>query len=407
MRSASNFHGRRRARRALPLACALALVLPLGEASATLTGDPPIVIGHRGAAGYRPEHTLAAYELAIEQGADFIELDLVSTRDGVLVARHDASLGTTTDVASRPELAELRTTKEIDGATIEGWFVEDFTLAELKTLRAVERFGALRGTDYDGLFEIPTLDEVLDLVAAKEVETGRPIGLYIETKHPSHFDAIGLSIEEPLLAALADAGRSGPDARVFLQSFETANLKELAQLTDLPLVQLLGGGRPYDFVLAGDPRTYADLQTPEGLAEIAGYAAGIGPEKAMLVVRGGPDSAIVGPSPLLADAHAAGLLVHPYTFRAEPVFHFLDFPDDPVAEIGIYLDLGIDGFFTDNPDLGVAAVAALPEPGAALATLAAVAALAGLRRRSAASSRSAARGGSGRTGAQRHRRLRE
>jgi len=343
-----------------------------------LTGEPPIVIGHRGASGYRPEHTLAAYELAIDQGADYIEPDLVSTADGVLVARHENNLAGTTDVDSHPEFAARHATKMIDGASVQGWFTEDFTLAELKTLRAVERIPAVRpgNAAYDGQFEIPTFDEILDLVAAKELETGRSIGVYPETKHPTYFDSIGLSLEEPLLASLAAAGRSGAGSLVFIQSFETANLKELALSTELPLVQLLGGGQPYDFVVDGDPRTYADLRTPAGLAEIATYAAGIGPDKELIVSRAG--GAIVGPSSLVADAHAAGLLVHPYTFRAESVFHPLDFPNDPVAEIALYLGFGIDGFFTDNPDVGVTAV---PEPGQGLTTLLGLAGIVALGRR--------------------------
>lgn len=375
-----------------PLATLLLLagipcLLPPPPASAlpTLTGETPIVIGHRGAAGYRPEHTLAAYALAIDQGADYIEPDLVATKDGVLVARHENNLTGTTDVASRPEFASYRTTKVIDGVAVQGWFTEDFTLAELKTLRAVERIPAVRpaNTAFDGMFEIPTFDEILDLVAAKEFETGRPIGIYAETKHPTYFDSIGLSIEEPLLASLEAAGRAGADARVFIQSFETTNLKELAAVSELPLVQLFGAGRPYDLVVAGDPRSYADLSTPEGLAEIAAYAAGIGPEKEMVVERGA-GALIVGPSALIADAHDAGLLVHPYTFRAESIFHILDFPDDPVAEIALYLSFGIDGFFTDNPDLGVAAVATIPEPATALSLLLGLAALGATRRRAPA-----------------------
>ena len=216
-----------------PLATLLLLagipcLLPPPPASAlpTLTGETPIVIGHRGAAGYRPEHTLASYALAIDQGADYIEPDLVATKDGVLVARHENNLTGTTDVASRPEFASYRTTKVIDGVAVQGWFTEDFTLAELKTLRAVERIPAVRpaNTAFDGMFEIPTFDEILDLVAAKEFETGRPIGIYAETKHPTYFDSIGLSIEEPLLASLEAAGRAGADARVFIQSFETTYL---------------------------------------------------------------------------------------------------------------------------------------------------------------------------------------
>jgi glycerophosphoryl diester phosphodiesterase len=368
-------------RPALLLSSALGLFAPAAAALSTLTGELPIVIGHRGAPGHRPEHTLASYALAIDQGADYIEPDLVSTKDGHLVARHENELSGTTDVASHAEFAARRVARLIDGIPFFGWFTEDFTLAELKTLRAVERIPGIRpgNTVYDGQFEVPTFDEILDLVAAKELETGRRIGVYAETKHPTYFDNLGLSLEEPLLAALAARGRSGADSLVFIQSFETANLKELALSTELPLVQLLGTFQPYDFVVAGDPRTYADLRTPEGLAEVATYADGIGPEKAMLVVRAA-GGAITGPSDLIADGHEAGLLVHAYTFRAEPIFHPLDSPNDPAAEIGTYLELGIDGFFTDNPDVGVAAVAAVPEPGTVTLVLFGLAGAAAIRR---------------------------
>jgi glycerophosphoryl diester phosphodiesterase len=226
----------------------------------------PLLIGHRGASGYRPEHTLASYQLAIDLGADYIEPDLVSTKDRVLVARHENEIGGTTDVAAHPEFAARRTTKVIDGVSITGWFTEDFTLAELKTLRARERIPALRPTNtaFDGLEQIPTLQEVIDLARSNDV------GIYPETKHPSYFDGIGLSLEEPLVATLdrnADTKRSSP---VFVQSFEVSNLKELSRMTRVPLVQLISDvGKPFDFVLAGDPRTYADLATPAGLREIA------------------------------------------------------------------------------------------------------------------------------------------
>ncbi len=270
------------------LASAVLAVLPINDVkAATLTGQPPIVIGHRGASGLRPEHTLAAYELAIAQGADYIEPDLVATKDGVLVARHENEISGTTDVAERPEFSDRKTTKVIDGATITGWFTEDFTLAELKTLRAKERIPDLRpgNTAFNGQFEIPTLQEVIDLAQRKSAELGRTIGIYPETKHPSYFDSIGLSLEEPLVETLNQNGYIGLNAPVFIQSFEVGNLQQLNQLTDVPLVQLFGGAtdQPYDFVLQGDTRTYGDLTQPNALATIASYANGIGPSKRLIV----------------------------------------------------------------------------------------------------------------------------
>ncbi|HEY9862027.1 MAG TPA: glycerophosphodiester phosphodiesterase family protein, partial [Candidatus Obscuribacterales bacterium] len=249
------------------LASAVLAVLPINDVkAATLTGQPPIVIGHRGASGLRPEHTLAAYELAIAQGADYIEPDLVATKDGVLVARHENEISGTTDVAERPEFSDRKTTKTIDGVAYTGWFTEDFTLAELKTLRAKERIPGLRpgNTAFNGQFEIPTLQEVIDLAQRKSAELGRTIGIYPETKHPSYFDSIGLSLEEPLVETLNQNGYIGLNAPVFIQSFEVGNLQQLNQLTDVPLVQLFGGAtdQPYDFVLQGDTRTYGDLTQP-------------------------------------------------------------------------------------------------------------------------------------------------
>ena len=225
----------------------------------------PIVIGHRGAAGYRPEHTIASYQLAIEMGADFIEPDLVSTKDHVLVARHENDITGTTDVADHPEFADRKTTKVVDGVSVTGWFTEDFTLAELRTLRAKERLPDVRpqNTAFDGLERIPTFQEVIDL--AKRFD----VGIYPETKHPTYFRGIGLPLEEPLLATLHANGLDRPDAKVFIQSFEVGNLKRLHGETKVPLIQLLDDhGRPFDFTQSGDPRTYADLATPAGLAEI-------------------------------------------------------------------------------------------------------------------------------------------
>ena len=324
----------------------------------------PLVIGHRGASGYRPEHTLASYRLAIDMGADYIEPDLVSTSDHVLVARHENEIGGTTDVAGHPEFAGRRTTKTIDGNPVTGWFTEDFTLAELRTLRAKERLPLLRpaNTAFDGLYQVPTFQEVIDLAKRAGV------GIYPETKHPTYFDSIGLSLEEPLVATLNANGYRGRNAPVFIQSFEVANLKELNRRTRVPLVQLLDAtGRPYDFVVAGDPRTYADLATPEGLAEIATYADGIGPNKNLIVPRDA-DGRLLDPTGLVRDAHRAGLQVHPWTFRKENNFlpadfqqgnpaspQFLGATGDAPAEFRLFYRLGVDGLFSDHPDTAVAA----------------------------------------------------
>jgi glycerophosphoryl diester phosphodiesterase len=302
----------------------------------------PLVIAHRGASGERPEHTLAAYALAIDQGADVIEPDLVPTRDGVLVARHENEIGGTTDVADHSVLADRRTTKTIDGRAVTGWFTEDFTLAELKTLRARERIPDLRpaNAQYNGRFEVPTLAEVIALAQA------RGVGVYPETKHPTYFAAIGLPTDGPLVEALHAAGWRDEAAPVFVQSFEVANLKAIAVMTRLRLIQLIDAeGAPAD----GAEHSYAAMTTPAGLARIARYAWGIGPAKSLL-----------GDGTLVRDAHGAGLCVHPWTFRAEN--RFLDAPhrrgDDPAAhgdlagEIGAALRLGVDGFFTDFPLIG-------------------------------------------------------
>jgi glycerophosphoryl diester phosphodiesterase len=327
------------------------------------TNAEPLVIGHRGASGYRPEHTLGSYELAIAMGADYIEPDLVSTKDHVLVARHENEIGGTTDVSSHPEFASRKTTKVIDGVPVTGWFTEDFTLAELKTLHATERLPALRpnNTAFDGVYEIPTFDEVLKLAKRAGV------GVYPETKHPSYFDSIGLSLEEPLLATLHDNGFDGKHAPVFIQSFEVSNLKQLNKLTDLPLVQLLdAAGKPYDFTLAGDPRTYADLATAQGLAEIGRYADGVGPNKNLIVPRDAANH-LLAPTHFIEDAHRAGLVVHPFTFRRENNFlpeefrqgnpgspAYLAAPGNLPGELALFYKLGVDGVFSDNADTAVA-----------------------------------------------------
>jgi glycerophosphoryl diester phosphodiesterase len=330
------------------------------------TGDAPIVIAHRGASGERPEHTLEAYRLGIEQGADFVEPDLVATKDGVLVCRHENEISSTTDVASRTEFAARRTTKTIDGVATTGWFTEDFTLAELRTLRARERLPLLRGTAFDGRFAVPSFDELLALVAATNARPerrARPLGVYPETKHPSYFDGLGLALEPPLLQALRRHGLDRADAPVFIQSFEVGNLRRLATLTRVPLIQLIEPtGRPWDFTLGRFARSYADLVKPEGLREIAAYARGIGVHKNLVLPRDA-DERLLSPTTLVRDAHAAGLLVHVFTLRAENQFLPAELrrgPDLPVrgdlaGEAVLFLEAGVDGFFTDHPAIGVAA----------------------------------------------------
>lgn len=350
--------------------------MALAKDHSSTTQADPIVIGHRGASGYVPEHTLVSYFIAIQQGADYVEPDLVSTRDGVLVARHENEIGGTTNVAEHSEFASRKTTKTIDGVSVTGWFTEDFTLAELKTLRARERLPALRtaNTRFDGQFEVPTFEEILALVhdineqraRAAEIKgesRPKPIGVYPETKHATYFDGVGLSLEEPLLRTLTRWGYRGKHSPVFIQSFEVGNLKELRQKTQLRLIQLIdASGAPYDFVKAGDARTYADMVKPSGLADIAKYADGVGVNKSLIIPRKADDS-LGTPTSLIADAHAVGLAVHAWTFRAENSFLPLeyrlgaapgDFGNLP-GEILKFLALGLDGFFTDQPIFGVEA----------------------------------------------------
>lgn len=328
----------------------------------------PVLIAHRGASGDRPEHTLAAYELAARWGADYLEPDLVATSDGHLVSRHENEISGTTDIADRSEFAHRRTSKTVDGQVVTGWFTEDLTLDELRSLRCRERLPTLRpaNTAYDGQFPVPTLAEILDLRTRLSVELGRQIGIYPETKHPTYFRTLGLPLEEPLVAALTAAGLNRPGAPVFVQSFELGNLQALRQDLGLmvPLVLLAEDrGAPYDLRAAGDPRSFADLLTPRGLAELATCVQGIGPHKDLVVART-PDGGLGEPTSLVADAHAVGLVVHPWTFRRENAFLPADLRspgDDPasaghvVEEIRAHLAAGVDGFFTDHPDLGVAA----------------------------------------------------
>jgi glycerophosphoryl diester phosphodiesterase len=325
----------------------------------------------------------------------------------VLIARHEPNITDTTDVATRPEFAHLKATKTIDGVTQTGWFAEDFTLAEIKMLRAIERL-PFRDQSFNGQFEIPTLQEVIDLAKQKSAETGREIGIIPETKHPSYFKSIGLPVEQRLVDVLNAAGYTDPSSPMIIQSFEVGNLKELDALTDVRLVQLTDADRieldgtviynqPYDFVLSGDTRTYGDLLNPAGLAEIATYADAIGPWKRSIVSVAGTDLNNDGlpddidgdgritdadlhtvfPSTLIADAHAAGLLVTPYTFRNEHIYLAQDYMGDPTAEYLQFFRLGVDGLFSDFPDTAAAALQqAIPEPdpllpiGAGLAALA-------------------------------------
>jgi glycerophosphoryl diester phosphodiesterase len=326
----------------------------------------PTIIAHRGASGYRPEHTLGSYQLALDMGAHVIEQDLVPTKDGHLVCRHENDITGTTDVASHTEFADRKTTKVVDGVSYTGWFTEDFTLAELKTLRAKERIPGTRqeNTLYDGRWEIPTFEEVLRWAEKEGRKRGRRIWLHVETKHPTYFRKLGLALEEPLAKLLRKYDRHRKNSPVFLQSFEPSSIQRLDRLVDSPLVVLLSGAatRPWDFVEAGDPRTVADLVKPEGLAWIASYADGIGPTLDLIIPR---DSGgrLTTPTTLVADAHAKGLILHPYTMRNENSFLPADFRKgtdanaygDAFGAFKVYFETGIDGIFTDNTDTGLLA----------------------------------------------------
>jgi len=319
-------------------------------------GRMPIVIGHRGSPAYRPEHTIASYTLAIEMGADYIEPDLCFTKDGQLVARHEPDIGETTNVADHPEFASRRHTETIDGRVTTNWFTFDFTLAELKTLRAKERLPDIRpaNTALDGLFEVPTFQEVIDL--AKQ----HGVGIYPETKHPTFFASKGFSFDEPLLNTLSANGLNRHGAKVFIQSFEVGNLQRLNTKTALPLVQLIdAAGGPADM----PGRTYDQMVTPQGLAEIATYADGIGPERRRIVSNDVAGQPLGSPTTLIRDAHRVGLVLHPFTFRPENNFLAADFrvgkptsPEflrargDQPAQLALYFELGVDGLFADNPD---------------------------------------------------------
>lgn len=371
-----------------------AMALAQTAPAKTLDGAKPLVIGHRGASGYLPEHTIEAYKLAIEQGADFIEPDLVATKDGVLIARHEPMLGGTTNVGEKPEFANRKTTRKVDGVDTSDWFAGDFTLAEIKTLRAKQAM-ADRDQTNNGKFQIPTFQEVIDLAKAETGRVGRTIGVYPETKHPIFHAAIGLPLEDRLVDALKAAGWTEKTSPVFIQSFEVSNLKYLRTRTNVRLVQLVDAddvdkdgnmvmaapyAQPYDFVVTGDKRVYKDLVTKAGLAEIKTYADGVGPWKPYLIPSkqvdangdGKPDDlngdgaiderdrVLLTPTSVIADAHAAGLFVHTWTFRNEPKRLASDFKNDPLAEYRAFYAAGVDGLFSDFPDTAVKARAALP-----------------------------------------------
>ncbi len=367
-----------------------------GPAYNTLSGAAPIVIGHRGASGYRPEHTLASYDLAISQGANYIEPDLVMTKDGALIARHEPMLArvdlnadgsikllngqpvlnrtdTSTNVWQLPQYAGRLQVKTLDGVKVGGWWVEDFTAAEIRTdVRAQERLRDLRlaNNAFNDTLVLPTLQEVIDLAKTRSAQLGRTIGIYPETKHPTYFknisDATGLQrMEDKLLAILHANYGNTADAPVYIQSFEVSNLLYINGKTNIRIVQLLSsGGRPYDFTVAGDARTYADLAKPtaNGLDFLDTYADGIGANTNLMISLVNGQLGIA--SSLVSDAHARGMEVHGWTFRAENVFlpNEFDSNADPAAfgnlsgQIKAFLALGMDGFFTDQPDLGVAAV---------------------------------------------------
>ena len=382
-------------RRLLPAAGAATLLMAACATTSTgalktLDGKPPLVAAHRGASGYLPEETIEAYTRAIELGADYIELDLISTKDRVLIARHDPNLAISTDVARHPEFASRKRTTKVDGEEQTGWFSDDFTLAEIKTLGAVPT-DAERPQQFNGQFKVATFAEVIALAKRRSQETGRTIGIYPETKNPSYFASLGLPLEDRMLAMLTEAGWTGPESPVLLQSFEPGSLKYMrSKGSKLRMVQLIDGDsvdlktgvvtfgvpsdRPYDWTLAGDKRNFDVMVTPAGLAEIKTYADGIGPWKRYIVsVKGtvgadgkvmdvngdgkvnDADATTLAPTTLIADAHRAGLFVHAFTFRNEKRRLASSYNGDPKQEYLQYYALGLDGLFTDFTDTALAA----------------------------------------------------
>ncbi|WP_327237481.1 glycerophosphodiester phosphodiesterase [Streptomyces sp. NBC_01317] len=352
---------------ALPTAAATAAqATERGHGSSGAELPVPTIVGHRGSSGYRPEHTLGSYQLALDLGAHVIEQDLVPTKDGHLICRHENDITATTDVSDHPEFAGRRTTKVVDGTSITGWFTEDFTLAEIKTLRAKERIPAVRqrNTLYDGHWEIPTFEEVLRWADAEGRRRGRPVWLYVETKHPTYFRGIGLALEDRLAKLLRRYGRDRKESPLLLQSFEPSSMQKMAKLVGTRRVVLLDAAatRPWDFRVANDPRTVADLVTPTGLKWIASFAQGIGPTLDLIIPRDATGK-LGTPTTLVRDAHAKHLILHPYTMRNENAFLPADFrrgtdPNaygDAFGAFQVWFEQGIDGIFTDNPDTGLLA----------------------------------------------------
>ncbi|XP_045760654.1 glycerophosphodiester phosphodiesterase GDPD6-like isoform X2 [Maniola jurtina] len=323
----------------------------------------PVVIAHRGASGYVPEHTLGSYALAITMGADYIEPDLVMTKDGQLISRHDNELGLTTNVASHTEFADRYRTQTVDSNEVSGWFTEDFTLAEIKTLRAIERIPDIRpgNARMDEAFQVLTFQEIIDLVKSLQISQRRTIGIYPEIKHSSHFKNLGLPMEQLVVNTFHRNGYLDSDAPVYIQSFEISNLKELKKMTNLRLLQLYDSKslQPADQVLLGTGITYGNMSTPEGLAEVAKYASAVGPDKSYIIPRNA-DNSLGEPTNFVNDAHAVGLKVHPYTFRAENTFLPKEYQSDNpskqargnlTGELQKYIEAGIDGLFSDQPDI--------------------------------------------------------
>jgi glycerophosphoryl diester phosphodiesterase len=348
----------------LPAAwAALVLVGGVLVAPVRVEAASPLVIGHRGAAGERPEHTATGYRLAIAEGADFIEPDLVMTKDGVLIDRHENEIGATTDVAAHPEFVGRKATKTVDGHSVTGWFSEDFTLAEIKTLRARERLPQLRAhnTAYDGKDQVLTFAEVAALAKAEGAKAGRTVGVYAELKHPTYFAKIGLAMEDKFAAEVKAAGLASRDAPFYFQCFELDALRKVRERINVKSVFLMDAeGAPADFVAAGDPRTYADLATAAGLQFLARYVDGVGPAKTLIAPRDAQDRS-QPPTGFIADAHAAGMVVHPFTFRSENQFLPAELRrgadpaavGDAQAEYLQFFRLGVDGVFSDFPDAAV------------------------------------------------------
>ena len=381
---------------ALTAAATLALVacaMPAADSAKgliTLDGKQPLVVAHRGASGYLPEETMEAYSRAVELGADVIEMDLLITKDGVLVARHDPNLAISTNVASHPEFAARKKTMKVDGETQTGWFIHDFTLAEVKTLGGIST-DAERPQQFNGKFKVVTFQEILDFQKLKTRETGRAIAIYPETKNPTWFRDMGLPLEDKLIAMINAAGLNSKTAPIYVQSFEPGSLKYMkSKGLNTKLIQLIDGDgidmktgamtyaipvdRPYEWAKAGDARTFSAMVTPAGLAEIKTYADGIGPWKRYIIsikgtmgADGKPvdvnkdgkindaDATSLAPTTLVADAHKAGLFVHPFTFRNENRRLPIDYAGDPKNEYLAYYRLGVDGVFTDFTDTAIAA----------------------------------------------------